>query len=360
MNVLLIGGTGTLSSDTAQLCINRGFDVYLINRGHKNTYKGSNVHYLIGDINQFDSASKALKDESFDVVVDYLVYTLETLKKHLAILKNRARQYIFISSATVYPIQDGVVKEGDTIGNDGWVYAKNKRFCEEYLRKNAKELTYQYTIVRPYITYDRKRIPFPIISKKSCWNLLYRISNGYPILMPGDGNQKVTLTSTIDFAVGIVGLFMNQDAYGEDFNIVGDSVATWNEVVGVIEKKLGKKANIVYVETEKLADKLPVLAGEIIYDKANSHFFNNEKIKRIVPEFRTTLDVETGIGRTVDYLMSSKEIQIVDEYWNAFENVLCNKYGEIGCKVSLKQRWQYFKAQSKLAIRVKKALKIDN
>lgn len=337
--------------------MNRGFDVYLLNRGHKNTHEGSNVHYLIGDINNCNSAIKALGDECFDVIVDYLVYTVETLKNHLDIVKNRCRQYILISSATVYPVQEECVSEKDKIGNDGWAYAKNKRICEEYLRANAGGELFRYTIVRPYVTYDRKRIPFPVISKNSCWNLLYRISNDYPILMPGNGNQRVTLTSTTDFAVGIVGLFMNQEAYGEDFNIVGDCVGTWNDVVRVIEKKLNKKANIVYVKAEELADKIPTLAGEILYDKANSHLFNNEKIKKTVSEFKTSLDIETGIGQVVDYLMNNKEYQVVDEYWNALEDVLGSKYGKTGYKVGIKKRWKYFKAQSKLAIRVKKALK---
>lgn len=357
MKVLFVGGTGTLSSDTVKICMDRGLDVYLLNRGHKNNYEGSNVHYLIGDINHYDSAKKALGDECFDVVVDYLVYTLEMLKTHLAILKNRCKQYIFISSATVYPAQEGRISEANQVGNDGWAYAKNKRICEEYLRVNAREQGFQYTIVRPYVTYDQKRIPFPIISKNSCWNLLYRISNGYPILMPGNGNQMVTLTAAIDFAVGIAGLFMNQDAFDEDFNIVGDCVGTWNEVVRAIEKKLNRKANIVYVKAEELAERIPTLAEEILYDKANSHIFNNNKIKKAVPEFRTTLNIEAGVGQVVDYLMKNKEYQIVDEYWNAMEDVLGSKYSKMDYKVGIKKRWRYFKAQSKMAIRVKKALK---
>lgn len=356
MKVLLIGGTGTLSSDTTKLCINKGLDVYLINRGHRNSFEGKNVHYLIGDINNPDSAQKALSNEQFDVVIDYLTYTLETLKNRLSIFRNRTKQYIFISSATVYPITNRAISEKNTLGNDGWLYAKNKRLCEEYLRANADNLTFKYTIVRPYVTYDQKRIPFPIISKQSCWNLLYRINKGYPILMPDDGEQCVTLTSTKDFAVGIVGLFMNEKAYGEDFNIVGDAVASWNDVVKIIEHKLNKKATIIYVKANKLATKIPSISEELIYDKAHSHIFNNDKIKSTVPEFITSLDVISGIGMTIDFLMNNDEQQIIDKYWNAMEDVLCNKYGAGNYKVRFKQRWRYFRSQSKLILTIKKLL----
>lgn len=357
MKVLLIGGTGRLSKDTTELCIKKGFDVYLFNRGHKNNYISDNVHYLIGDINDVYIARAVLGSNTFDVVVDYLTYDLSTLIKRVTLFKDKTRQYIFISSATVYPIQDKVISESSTIGNDGWLYAKNKRLCEDYLRDNANELTFQYTIVRPYVTYDRLRIPFPIISKNSSWNLIYRILNDYPILMPETGEQIITLTSTIDFAVGIVGLFMNRDAFGEDFNIVGDTRTTWNEVLSVIEMNLKKKAKIVYVGTEELAKRIPILAEELMFDKAFSHTYENAKIKRVVPEFTTTIDIKEGMKQTISYLMNQKSVQVIDEYWNAMEDVLCNKFSNDKDHVSIKKKIRYFKAQSRFMIALRKRFK---
>lgn len=357
MKVLLIGGTGTLSADTTRLCIARGYEVYLINRGHRNHFNGSNIQYLIGDINDEESAVSAIGEHRFDVVVDYLTYTLDILKLRIKLFKNRTKQYIFISSATVYPVSSQVISEKDPIGNKEWIYSRNKQICEEYLMENADKLLFHYTIVRPYITYDCKRIPFPIISKNSNWNLLYRIENELPILIPDDGDQRVTLTSTKDFAVGITGLFLNEKAYEEVFNVVGDEVVSWNEVVRIIENKLGKKAVPVYVNARELSERIPGLAGELLCDKAHTHIFDNRKLQNTVPEFVTAVKAADGIGETIDYLQKEESLHVVDQEWNAVEDILCKRYGCKNVKITFRKRWSYFRKQNKFVLFVKKIIK---
>ena len=97
MQVLLIGGTGTLSSDTTRLCIQKGYEVYLFNRGHRNIFSGDNVHYLIGDINNFEQAKNIIRDYQFDVVVDYLTFSVDILKSRINLFNEHCKQYIFIS-----------------------------------------------------------------------------------------------------------------------------------------------------------------------------------------------------------------------------------------------------------------------
>ena len=354
MKVLLIGGTGTLSRDTTDLCIQRGYDVYLFNRGHHNTASAENLHYIIGNINDVENAKNAVADYSFDVVVDYLTFDVETLKKRIAVFSGKTKQFVFISSATVFPPQDAVISEKSKICNPGWKYALKKAQCEEYLRKN--DLPFEYTVVRPYVTYGIKRIPFPIISKKSCWNLVYRVKEGLPILICDDGNQQVTLTHTRDFAVGITGLFQNPKAYGEDFNIVGDRTYTWNDVVRIVEEHVGKKAKTVNVKTEIVAEEIASLREELLFDKARSHRFDNSKLTDAVPEFKTSISLEEGLGETVENLLADKDTHVYDPIFHAIENVLCKKHGGIG-NASFKERVKLFYHENVKLQRLKKKLK---
>ena len=128
---------------------------------------------------------------------------------------------------------------------------KRKLECELYLEDNKENLGFNYTIVRPYLTYDNRRIPFPIISKISCWNLLDRIERQLPIIMCGDGEQKITVTSTKDFAEAMYSLFLNKLSYNNDFNLVGDTVITWNDIIKILEDCMGRKVKTVYVDSEK-------------------------------------------------------------------------------------------------------------
>lgn len=355
MKILLIGGTGTLSTDTTQLCIEKGYEVYLFNRGNRKNKFTDKTKIFIGDINDLQKAKELLSGVQFDVVIDYLTFNVDTLKKRIELFKNKTLQYIFISTATVFPCVNYKISEDSPIGNDGWIYSKNKLLCEKYLREN-KELGFHYTIVRPYLTYGDTRIPFPIISKKDNYNLLYRIENELPILMCGDGNQKITVTHTRDFAVGICGLFLNSGAFETDVNIVGDTVVTWNEIVHIIEQKLGKEARVVNVETKKLAHNLTSFREELLYDKAYSHVFDNKKIKELVPEFQTTIDIYDGMQLTIDTL--NKGSHNIDLLWNATEDLLTNKFGKYKNKVSFENRIKIFRYESKLTYLIRKVKSI--
>lgn len=343
MKVLLIGGTGTLSSDSTRLCIEKGFDVFLFNRGNRNIFKGDNLHYLIGDINNVSSAQSALADMKFDVVVDYITFNVETLKSRIQLFGDRCKQYVFISTATVFKNVDSIISEDSPKGNDAWEYSKNKLLCEKYLIDNADSLGFKYTIVRPYITYDDRRIPFPVVTKKYYWSLINRVYSGKPILMCDDGQATLTLTHTLDFAVGIVGLFGNEQAVNEDFNIVGDTTGTWNDIVSIIEKYTKKKAIIINVERNKLADAFLSQRIELLYDKSNSHVFDNSKIKQAVPEFNTSWNLEAGLFHSLDYLHKDQSLQKIDKYWDNTVDVLCAKFDvQRRYTVSLKQKMVYY------------------
>lgn len=348
MKVLLIGGTGILSSDTTRLCIDRGYEVFLFNRGSRNNFTGDNLHYLIGDINKTDTAKEILRDHYFDVVIDYITYGVSTLKSRIELFKNRCRQYIFISSTAVFKNTDCVITEDSEKGNDNWNYAVNKLLCEKYLINHAVSLGFYYTIVRPCITYSDTRVPFPVVTKKYYWTLLDRIYNDKPILVCDDGEAKLTLTHTMDFAVGITGLFLNENAYNQDFNIVGDTVGTWNDIVSVLEEYTNKKAHVIYVDSKTLGNAFLTQRTELICDKSHSHIFDNGKIKKAVPEFRTLWNLHDGLFHTLDYMHSHADIQKIDADWNNTVDVLSAKFCADGeYTASVRQRMIYFMQENR-------------
>lgn len=353
MKVLLIGGTGTLSSDTTMLCLKNGFEVYLFNRGTKGEMGGyGNLQYIHGNINDKTNAKELLAHQHFDVVIDYLTYNADTLKMRIDCFSGVTDQFIFISSATVYPISLSPINELSRIGNNGWSYAQNKYACEQYLMREKEHLNFNYTIVRPYVTYGINRIPFPIISKRNNYNLLYRIRNGLPFLMCGDGNQIMTLTHTKDFASGIVGLFCNPIALNNDFNVVGDVTSSWNEVIRIIETTIGIKAKPVYVPVDKIANDLPNIRDELLYDKGFSHVFDNSKLKHAVPSFESKISIGNGISTTVNHLIAHSSDNSIDKEWNAMENYLCAKY-DSAYSTTISDSVNYYLYNSKLAFEIK-------
>lgn len=327
MKVLLIGGTGILSTDIVEESLNRNYDVYIINRGHRNNIIDKRVKIIIGDIRNVEQIQQKLGNEKFDVVIDFLSFHKEQLENTLKIFQNKCDQFIFISSATAYrKTEKGeLITEKTELRNDNWDYARGKIECEELLKENYKRNKQCYTIVRPYVTYSNRRIPFAIIPSEQ-WTLANRILLEKPILLWDGGKAICTLTQTKDFAKGIVGLFKNPKAYQEDFHITTDYTLTWREALEDIGKALGKEPVIADIPSTYIAKYLPEYEGVLFGDKGLDRIFDNSKIKEAVPDFNAQTKFEDGIKETIKYYNNHPEAKVVNYSWDARIDSLIDKY----------------------------------
>src|SRR5208282_4529304 len=101
MKLLFIGGTGKISTSVSQQAIAKGFELYLLNRGQQDKNPPGS-HSLTVDINQRDAARSALRGLEFDAVVDWIAFTPEHIERDLALFKGRTKQFVFISTASIY------------------------------------------------------------------------------------------------------------------------------------------------------------------------------------------------------------------------------------------------------------------
>ena len=144
MKILFLGGTGRLCKDLALFSVEQGNDVYLLTRGSgwRDVFVDPRYHMITGNIRDEEECRKQLEGMNFDVVVDFLTLNLDHLKTTLNIVLDKCRQYIFISSATVYHRQDEnevFSEEKSRIGDSVWSYANNKVECERYLNENYSD-----------------------------------------------------------------------------------------------------------------------------------------------------------------------------------------------------------------------------
>ena len=102
MKVLFIGGTGKISSACSQLAVDRGMELYLLNRGQTSRPIPENARILHGDIHDRAGVQAVLQEHTFDAVVNWIAYTPDHIETDLALFRGRVGQYIFISSASAY------------------------------------------------------------------------------------------------------------------------------------------------------------------------------------------------------------------------------------------------------------------
>lgn len=323
MKILFIGGTGTISSSiTRQLAQKEGYELTILNRGHKKEDVPDSVRQLIGDINNEEEIKALLAGEFFDVVGEFVAFVPEQVERDIRLFEGRCRQYIFISSASAYqkPLSHYVITESTPLSNPYWQYSRSKIACEQVLMEAYRNTGFPVTIVRPSHTYADGSIPLAIHSPKGVWSELMRMKEGKPVIVPGDGRTLWTVTHSTDFARAYIGLIDNPHAIGEAVHITSDESLTWNQIYEIIGNALGVKPTLIHVATDTLVKLNPDLDGPLHGDKCNTVVFDNSKIKRLVPDFCAPLRFDQGVRQSLSCLMNRPELQIPDPQWDAWED----------------------------------------
>ena len=321
MKVLFIGGTGVISAACSELAIQKGIDLYHFNRG-KSFRKIEGVKTIHGDIRNFEQSRELLKDHEFDSVVQFIAFTPEHIENDILLFTGKTKQYIFISSATVYetPPTRLPIKETTPLKNPYWQYARDKIACENLLLREGYENYFPITIVRPSHTYDKTKIPL-----QGGYTVLDRMKKGKKLVVHGDGTSIWPLTHAKDFAKGLVGLLGNEKSLVEAFHITSDELTSWNRIYEIMAGHLNLEPKFVHVPSVKIAEYNKEIGENLLGDKAYSMVFDNSKIKKLVPEFSADISFEEGSKEIIEWY-KNPENQIVDEDLNKIFDKIIKKY----------------------------------
>jgi nucleoside-diphosphate-sugar epimerase len=314
LNVLFIGGTGTISASCVRLADETGMRVAVLNRGTNRSQRElpASVEQLTADIADERAVSAVLGERRFDSVVNFLSYDEDDVQRMLRLFSGRVGQYVHISSASIYskPVLQTPITESTPTGpNPPLPYATAKWRAETALFEAYRSSAFPITVVRPSHTYDDQNPPLP-----GGWTVIDRLARGQEVPVHGDGTSLWTLTHAEDFAQGLVGLLGNSRAIGEVFNITGEDVFTWDQIYTVIARTLGVEPRLVHVPSEFY----PVIApewfwsGEMVGDLGHSAVFDLTKIRRFVPGFAPKLTFQRSVARMLGWRAQHPDLTQAD------------------------------------------------
>jgi len=323
LKVLFIGGTGIISSACTEICVERGIDLWLLNRGKSIRTPPDSVKLIHADIRNPSNVKSAISKLHFDVVVDWIAYTEEHVRNDYELFRGKVAQFIFISSASAYekPPMRLPIAESANLFNPYWQYSRDKIACEKYLVDIFHKEGFPITIVRPSHTYDKTLIPI-----HGQYTVVNRMKKGKKVIIHGDGTSLWTLTHNMDFAKGFIGLLGKADAIGESFHITSDEILTWNQIYRAFSDTLGIKANFIHIPSSYINRFDDEWGSSLLGDKAHSMIFNNNKIKAMVPDFQATIPFSSGVKRIVDWYETDYSIQVIDTKLDHMMDLIIDRF----------------------------------
>jgi nucleoside-diphosphate-sugar epimerase len=324
LKVLLIGGTGEISAACSQRAVERGIDLYVLNRGATSSRPlPADVRFLEADVRDPAAVRAALGGHEFDCVANFLAFIPEHIEADLESFAGRTGQYVFVSSASGYqkPVGRLPILESTPLRNPVWPYSQAKIACEDLLVSAYREYGFPATIVRPSHTYDRTQVPC-----EGGWTVIDRMRRGHEIVVHGDGTSLWTLTHSSDFAKGFVGLLGHPQAIGESFHITSDEVLTWNQIHEILAAAAGTIARIVHVPSDAILAADERWGRSLLGDKAHSVIFDNTKLRALVPEFTATTPFFRGAREILDWYDADPVRQRLDPEMNALIEQLAERF----------------------------------
>lgn len=316
MKILILGGTGVLSYDFTLECIGNNDEVWVLNRNNKGTLEYGNVHNIKMDIKKLTGEQCDLLFGStlFDAVIDFLSYTLNDIRQHVAVLGRRTRQYVFISSAVAYiKNSDDIISEDKfTVGNPKWDYGFQKALCEKWLSEQNME----YLIIRPYVTFGKTRIPFQFIPNNYNYTLIARVINNKPVAMIDDGKAICTLTDTRDFASVLYRLIFLKNATRDCFHITSGFETTWHEVYSMMCKILDRKENPFNIALSDVKKYMPKYYEMLYGDKATNWRFDNRKVIEKIGGYDFKYTIYESLENSINYFCNNSFMQGIDFLWD--------------------------------------------
>lgn len=339
MHVLIVGGTGLISTSLSRQLRTEGATVTVFNRARTANRTGGTLRQITGDRRDYRAFKEAVRAGGpWDAIVDMICFTSDDAWSLVEAARGVTQQVVFCSTVDVYrktggddPIREDVPQAGMT------QYARDKVECERILRQAAEGGAFRLTIGRPAYSYGEGGGVLHVFGWGT-W-FLDRLRRGRPVIVSGDATQPWTSTHVDDVAAGFAAMVGNPAAFDRAYNLTGDEPLSWaryhEEVAGAAG---GPAPRLVGIPGEVLWQALPEAAALNRWNFQHGSLYSNAAAKRDLG-WRPRVSFAQGMRRTVAWLDAQKRIEPwetaawVDGVIEAWERVMAGFVAEVRSSV---------------------------
>lgn len=314
MKLLVIGGTGNISTAITRGLQTQGHDLTLFRRQpDRPAWLRPNVKVLTGDRRDHAAFERQLAGLGpWDCVIDMIAFEPADAESDIRVFGGRTRQFIFCSTVDVYdktpsryPVEDDHAR---LAARPSFAYGWKKAECEARLWAAHARGDFALTVLRPTFTYNETWSPGIHAFGGQTYHL-DRLIKGKPIILHGDGSSIWVATHRDDTAGAFLGAIGNERAFGQAYQVTGDEWMTHRHIWRTLARLLAApEPDFVCIPTDVLGRLAPHEAEWCVENFQYNNIFDNSRAKRELG-FRYTITFEEGASRCLDWLRANGRIE---------------------------------------------------
>ena len=154
MRVLVLGGTGLISTAIVEWLVATGHTPILFNRGLSPKRFDYDLETIIGSRADFAGFARTMRNVNADAVIDMITFDPKTATHNVRVFRDRAKHFVFCSTVCVYggPLTQIPANESEP-HRPVSDYGRNKSKAEAVYAKAFREIGFPVTVMRPSHCY---------------------------------------------------------------------------------------------------------------------------------------------------------------------------------------------------------------
>lgn len=313
MKIVILGGTGNISTSIVRLLLEQGHEVSCFNRGQRGAVPAG-ARAIQGDRANLEQFEQTMQREKFDAAIDMICYNADQARSSVRAFRD-VGHFVQCSTVCTYGIEYDVFPAVEDhplrpISD----YGRNKVAADEVFLDACAREQFPVTIIKPSTTYGPQMGMLRQVAWEFGW--IDRVRKGKPILVCDRGIARHQFLHVDDAALGFAGVLGKKHCLGQIYNLVRREWISWADYHRTAMQVLGRPVDLVSRSLPELMQIDPK-RFDICQSIFGHHLhYGAAKIFRDVPEFAPRVPLEKGMQQVFAAMDASQRIPNSDlETW---------------------------------------------
>ena len=245
MRLLILGGTGFLSSAVTEVCLEAGHEVTVFTRGRRPVPPG--VTALVGDRAEGAEFVQRFADSEYDGVLDCICYTEADARADLEAFAGRIGHLVMISTDFVYGAERSLPITEECATAALSEYGRQKVHAEGAFRDAWESSRFPATALRPpHIMGARGQLGSGSLAGRNPM-LLSRLEQGAPTFLLDGGALLIQPVLHRDIARAALATLGKPQCFGQVYNCAGPEAVTTRRYYELIAELLEVELQVAHL-----------------------------------------------------------------------------------------------------------------